>query len=149
MFIKEIYKHKKSIVRAILVLAILTFLVFTYDIVRISLVLGESFAVNLAGSIAASFSYLIVLALAILVISYLLVYPGFIGIKTFSTLVILIYGFNFVLSIVDPHRIGDTITYTLGQFIFSLCILSLGLVLAIWTMVYFKKMGEIYIKSDE
>ena len=140
------FKRKGAIVKAIKVLAVLAFLVFTYALILASFFLGETTTVDLAGLFQTLFSYLIAIVLAILVAVYFWSYPGFRGIKVFSTLLIVIYGYS-IFSL--PFNVGDTISWTPAYFSFTLFIFSLGLILAIWTIIYFKKMDQIHSTSDE
>ena len=135
-------------VKAIKVLAILTFLAFAYAIIRYPFLLGETRTVDLAGLIKSLSFYLLAIALATLVILFFWSYPGFRGIKVFSTVLIVIYGY-FIIS--SSPNIGDTTTWTPAYLGFGLFMFLLGLILAIWTIVYFKKMDQIvYIqKMDE
>ena len=134
-------KRKSAIVKVIKVLAVLTFLAFIYAVIRASLYLGETNTVDLAALIQTLFLYLIAIVLAILVGVYFWPYPGFRGIKVFSVLLIVIYGYS-VISF--PFKFGDTLAWTPSYLGFALLIFSLGLILAIWTMIYFKKMDRIH-----
>ena len=129
--------NKGTIGKAIKVLAILTLLLFSYAIVLASLYFGETTTVDLTGLLQTLFTYLVAVVLAILVLIYFWSYPGLRGIKVFSTLLVIIYGYS-IFSL--PFNVGDTIDWNPGYFVFALAIFSLGLILSIWTMTYFKKM---------
>ena len=129
-------RNKGTIGKAIKVLAILTLLVFSYTIVSASLNFGETTTVDLTGLLQTLFTYLIAVVLAILVLVYFWSYPGLRWLKYFSTLLVVIYGYS-IFSL--PFNVGDTIDWNPGYFVFALFIFSLGLILSIWTMTYFKK----------
>jgi len=135
-------------IKAIRVLAILTFLACTTYIIRAILLLGETWVVDDVYIIQTLLFYLPGFILAILVLVYFLLYPGFVGIKTCSGVVIAFFGHD-IITIPMSWHIGDTIAWGPVLLGWALFFFSLGLVLAIWTMVYYKKMGEIYSKSDE
>ena len=132
-------KGKITLVKTIKVLAILTFLAFVYALVRASLFFGETTTVGLSDLLQTLFLYLIAFVLAILVAVYFWSYPGFRGIKVFSALVFVIYGYTMISF---PFTFGDTIEWTPAYLGFALAVFSLGLILAIWTMIYFRKMTE-------
>ena len=140
------FKRKSVVVKAIKVLTVLTFLAFAYAIILALSYLGETRTVDLAGLIQTLFSYLIAFALAILVVLFFWFRPGFRGIKVFSILVIVIYGYS-IFSL--PFNIGDPIAWTPAYLAFVLGVFLLGLILAIWTIIYFKKMDQICNTSDE
>ena len=139
-------KQKTAIARIIKVLAVLTSLTFAYALVRASLYLGETNTVNLAALMQTLFLYLIAFVLAILVAVYFWSYPGLRGIKVLSTLVFVIYGYSMISF---PFKFGDTIDWTPGYLSFALAVFSLGFILSIWTIIYFKKMGQVRSTSDE
>ena len=140
------FKRKSVVVKAIKVLAILTFLACASAIVLAPFFLGETRTVDLAGLIQTLFSYLIAFALAILVVLFFWFRPGFRGIKVFSILVIVIYGYS-IFSL--PFNIGDPIAWTPAYLAFVLGVFLLGLILAIWTMLYFKRLDKISVSGDE
>ena len=140
------FKRKSAISKAIRVLAVLTFLVFAYALVRASLYLGETNTVNLAALIQTLFLYLIAFVLAILVAVYFWSYPGLRGIKVLSILVFVIYGYSMISF---PFKFGDTIDWTPGYLSFTLAVFSLAFILSIWTIICFKKMGQVPSTSDE
>ena len=131
-------KCKSTIVKSIKVLAVLTFLVFVYALILASLHLGETTTVDLNGLFQTLFTYLIAIVLAILVLIYFWSYPGLRGIKFFSILLIVVYGYS-IFSL--PFNVGDTIDWNPGYFVFTLFIFSLGIILSIWTMAFFRKMN--------
>jgi hypothetical protein len=130
-------KRKRQIAKAIQVLAIVAFLAFVFDIILATTYLGETKTVDLTGIIQTLFFYLIGIALAILVIVYFWSYSGLRGIKILSISLIAIYGLSILTF---PFSIGDTLEWTPLYFVYVLFILLLGLILAIWTMIYFKRM---------
>ena len=131
---------------AIKVLAVLTFLACASAIILATFFLGETRMVDLGGLIQTLFTYLIAFVLAILVVLFFWFRPGFRGIKVFSILLIVVYGYS-IFSL--PFNFGDTIAWTPMYLAFVLCVFSLGLILAIWTMVYFKRMDQICSTSDK
>jgi hypothetical protein len=131
--------RKSALRKTIKVVAVLTFLAFAYALVRASLYLGETNTVGLANLTQTLLLYLIGLVLAILAAVYFWPYPGLRGIKVFSVLVILAYGYAMISF---PFRFGDTIEWTPPYLAFALAVFSLGLILAIWTMIYFRRMTE-------
>jgi len=140
------FKRKSAIVKAIKVLAVLTFLASAYAIIRAPFFLGETRTVDFVDLVWTLFSYLIAVALAVLVVLFFWFRSGFRGIKVFSILLIVIYGYS-IFSL--PFNVGDTIAWTPAYLAFVLCIFLLGLILAIWTIIYFKKMDQICNTSDE
>ena len=132
-------KRKTTLAKVIKVLTVLTFLAFTYAVIRSSLYFGETNTVDFADLIQTLFLYLIAFVLAILVAVYFWSYSGFRGIKGFSILVFVVYGYSLISF---PFKFGDTIAWTPAYLGFALTIFSLGLILAIWTMIYFKKMDS-------
>lgn len=132
-------KGRSALVKTMKVMAVLTFVAFTYALIRASLYLGETNTVGLANLIETLLLYLIAFVLAVLAAVYFWSYPGLRGIKAFSVLVILAYGYTMISF---PFRFGDTIEWTPAYLGFALAVFSLGLILAIWTMVYFKRMTK-------
>ena len=130
-------KRRSALRKTIKVMAILTFLAFAYALIRASLYLGETSTVSLANLIQTLLIYLIGFVFAILVAVYFWSYRSLRGIKVFSVLVILAYGY---MMISFPFKFGDTIEWTPAYLAFALAVFSLGLILAIWTMAYFKRM---------
>ena len=120
-------------------MAVLTFLAFAYALIRASLYLGETNTVGLVNLIQTLLIYLIGFVLAILVAVYFWSYRGLRGIKVFSVLVILVYGYTMISF---PFKFGDTIEWTPAYLAFALAVFSLGFILAIWTMAYFRRMTE-------
>jgi len=132
-------KGRTALVKPMKVVAVLTFVAFAYAVVRASLYLGATNTVGFANLAQTMLLYLIALVLAILAAVYFWSYPGLRGIKAFSVLVIIVYGYT-VISF--PFKFGDIIEWTPGYLGFALAVFSLGLILAIWTMVYFRRMTK-------
>jgi len=130
---------RSALVKPMKVVAVLTFVAFAYALVRAVLHLGETNTVGLADLVQTMLLYLIAFVLAILAAVYFWSYPALRGIKAFSVLVILVYGYTMISF---PFRFGDTIEWTPAYLGFALAVFSLGLILAIWTMVYFRRMTE-------
>jgi hypothetical protein len=132
-------KARSALVKPIKVVAVLTFLAFAYALIRASMYLGETNTVGLANLIETLLLYLIAFVLAVLAAVYFWSYSGLRGIKAFSVLVILVYGYTMISF---PFRFGDTIEWTPAYLAFALAVFSLGLILAIWTMVHFRRMTK-------
>ena len=132
-------KRRSVIVKVIKVLAVLTFMAFAYALIRASLYLGETNTVDLVSLIQTLFLYLIAFILAILVAVHFWSYLGLRGIKVFSTLVFVIYGYSMISF---PFKFGDSLAWTPTYLGLTLSVFSLGFILAIWTMIYFKKMDH-------
>ena len=132
-------KRRSVIVKVIKVLAVLTFMAFAYALIRASLYLGETNTVDLISLIQTLFLYLIAFVLAILVAVHFWSYLGLRGIKVFSTLVFVIYGYSMISF---PFKFGDSLAWTPTYLGLTLSVFSLGFILAIWTMIYFKKMDH-------
>jgi len=133
------FRRRSALRKTIKVMAVLTFLAFAYALIRASLYLGETNTVGLVNLIQTLLIYLIGFVLAILVAVYFWSYRGLRGIKVFSVLVILVYGYTMISF---PFKFGDTIEWTPAYLAFALAVFSLGFILAIWTMAYFRRMTE-------
>ena len=129
-------KRRSVIVKVIKVLAVLTFMAFAYALIRASLYLGETNTVDLISLIQTLFLYLIAFVLAILVAVHFWSYLGLRGIKVFSTLVFVIYGYSMISF---PFKFGDSLAWTPTYLGLTLSVFSLGFILAIWTMIYLRK----------